>query len=91
MKCLNKLEVIYTNTMLFFNKVHTLEGGGDDNITPVELVTGTFKESEIGTARPGIDTCTFCSPPRFAVRLCSPATLRPVKYEIKLQKSKFYI
>lgn len=45
-------------------------------------MTGTFKESEIGTARPGIDTCTFCSPPKFAVRLCSPATLRPVEYQI---------
>lgn len=53
-------------------------------------MTGTFKESEIGTARPGIETCTFCSPPKFAVRLCSPATLRPVKYqEEKFRNAKY--
>lgn len=57
----------------------TLAGGGDDNITPVELLTGTLREREMGTARPGMVTWTFCSPPRLVVRLWSPATLRPEK------------
>lgn len=36
--------------------VLTLAGGGDERITPVELLTGTLREREMGTASPGMVT-----------------------------------
>ena len=57
-----------------------LGGGGDESMTPVEEVTGTLSESdEIGTARRGMDTCTFDRPPMLAVRFPKPATFSPRK------------